>query len=459
MSPLSDEYIRSLEPETLRYDVTIFDDFVISVLPNGIKTWAFLYDYEGRKRRKTLGVYPDMTYEQAEDALDNVRGMIAKLGDDIKDSPVDEDTLTVEPPESAVAPPVIEAAAPRPEQQRPAVLAPRRRYRHHRATSSGVPRGWIKPFALGLAAVIAIGAAVVVIPRLNLFDSDSNASKPAPLPSATPERAAPKPIILDDKQPADESKDADKIEPEPTVSAPTATPQRGAPKPIILDDNPLADELKAASTPEPEAAEPAAQLDEPVSETAAPVTLPNPLVAEPAPQPVALEPIPTPPEQIALAPARDPPQEIADAAPEPATLDTTDTSTIAPAAAAPTNPTPIETVATAANGDVTRAIVTSNVRDLEPVDNLGEDISLNNAGFQTVFYFTELRNFSAGQIVHRWTYNGRVIADVPLRVDGGWRWRTYSSKDLLPGMTGDWSVAVIDADGRTLGERQFRFDR
>ena len=105
MSPLSDEYLRSLEPETMRYDVTIFDDFVLSVLPNGLKTWAFLYEHEGRTRRKTLGVYPDMNYETAEDALDHAREMILKLGDDIKDSPVEPDTPRVEVPPEAILPP------------------------------------------------------------------------------------------------------------------------------------------------------------------------------------------------------------------------------------------------------------------------------------------------------------------------------------------------------------------
>ena len=423
MSPLSDEYIRSLEPETLRYDVTIFDDFVISVLPNGIKTWAFLYDYEGRKRRKTLGVYPDMAYAQAEDALDNVRGMITKLGDDIKDSPVEENIHTVEPPDSAIAQP-LSVVPPPPRVQRPAVLAPRRRYRQHRPKIAGVPRGWLKPFGLGIAAVIALAAAVVVIPRLGLFDGDSTTSNATSRPSTNPERAAPKPIVLDQKTPDEVPTSAPKPSPEPVADARLGEP-----------------------------------LDRGTASAAAQDSQSEPIVTQPPPPVVTL---PVTPETIEMAetPARDPPDEIVAAAPPPAAPVAVDPSPTE-ATSAPTSPepTPPSTLATAANGDVTRAIVTSNVRDLEPVDDLGEDISLNDAGFQTVFYFTELRNFTAGEIVHRWTYNGRIIADVPLRVDGGWRWRTYSSKDLLPGMTGDWSVSVIDADGRKLGERLFRFER
>ena len=429
MSPLSDEYLRSLEPESLRYDVTIFDDFVISVLPNGIKTWAFLYEYDGRTRRKTLGVYPDMSYEQAEDALDNARDMILKLGDDIKDSPVEPDTRQVEvpaeikfeePPPDPVLPsvPVAEpaptpepapepviATRPAPPESRPAVLASRRRKRYHtRPYKRG--RSGKRYFALGVLCVLALGAAVILLPRLGGGGTTTSA---APAEQDTSGRAAPAPIVVEN-------------EPEPRPEN-----GRAAPAPIILDETPAP--AAVAQTP-------------PAQAVPVPVPQPEPIVEAPpiSQAPPAPEPEPEPP-------VSETPQRVAAIA-QPET----------PTASAPNPSAPIETDATATGGQVTRSVVTSDVADLEPVDNLGPNIALNDGGFQTVFYFTELRNFTAGQIVHRWVYNGRVIADVPLRVDGGWRWRTYSSKDLLPGMTGEWSVSVIDGDGRELGRQEFRFD-
>jgi hypothetical protein len=219
--------------------------------------------------------------------------------------------------------------------------------------------------------------------------------------------AAPAPIVVEN-------------EPEPR-------PQNGraAPAPIILDETPAP--AAVAQTP-------------PAQAVPVPVPQPEPIVEAP---PISQAPPAPEPEP----PVSETPQRVAAIA-QPET----------PTASAPNPSAPIETDATATGGQVTRSVVTSDVADLEPVDNLGPNIALNDGGFQTVFYFTELRNFTAGQIVHRWVYNGRVIADVPLRVDGGWRWRTYSSKDLLPGMTGEWSVSVIDGDGRELGRQEFRFD-
>ncbi|MFK7885704.1 MAG: DUF2914 domain-containing protein [Gammaproteobacteria bacterium] len=424
MSPLSDEYLSSLEPETLRYDVTIFDDFVISVLPNGIKTWAFLYDYEGRKRRKTLGVYPDMSYEEAEDALDNSRAMILKLGDDIKDSPVEPDVRTVEiPKEAMVATP---PPAPPPE-LRPAVLATRTRKRYHTRPHK-MGGGGKRYFALGLLCVLALGAAIVILPRLG---GGGTATSAAPAEEKIPGRAQPKPIVIES-------------EPEPAKPR----PGRMAPKPIILDDTP-APAPPPVTTPSPVESEPLAATEVLPAEPVRTVSAPADPLPTPEPEPIQAQ----EPEPVVVAAAPTPP---ASAEPERVAAVSAPSE---PAITAPVTTTPVETEATSTGGNVTRSIVTSDVADLEPVDNLGANITLTNGGYQTVFYFTELRNFTAGNIVHRWTYNGRVIADVPLRVNGGWRWRTYSSKDLLPGMTGDWSVSVVDGDGRVLGEQKFRFDR
>lgn len=417
MSPLSDEYLRSLQPESMRYDVTIFDDFVLSVLPNGLKTWAFLYEHEGRTRRKTLGVYPDMDYAAAEDALDHARAMILKLGDDIKDSPVEPDTPRVEVPPEAILPP---PAAPPPI--RPAVLASRGQRRSHSSgpsytitTRRGVSPKLLRIGGAAVAAVVLLGLAIVVLPRLGFLGGNTDASPSASGPAAEETR-----------------------------------PGRDAPRPISVDP-PSSTAAAPAETPAPEPAEPQARsVADPVADPGIqPPVAPAPV--EPAPEPVTQTPVaaisqPEPEPELPAVPAGTDSTSQAPAAPSP--TDTDDAIRVTP----PDN-------ATSAGGEVTRAIVTSGVENIEPVDDLGQDIALEGGGYRTVFYFTELRGFTAGNIVHRWTYNGRVIADVPLKVGGGWRWRTYSSKDLLPGMVGEWEVSVIDADGRVLGQQRFYYNR
>ena len=105
-----------------------------------------------------------------------------------------------------------------------------------------------------------------------------------------------------------------------------------------------------------------------------------------------------------------------------------------------------------------RSRLTSGVQDLEPIDTLGPEISYKNSGFTRVFYFTELREFSDGTVVHRWSLNGEPQEEVVLNVRKSWRWRTYSNKDITPGLNGEWKVETIDATGKVLDAETFIYD-
>ena len=104
-------------------------------------------------------------------------------------------------------------------------------------------------------------------------------------------------------------------------------------------------------------------------------------------------------------------------------------------------------------GRVARAIFTSAIVDREPVDNL----TSVPGDTQRVFFFSDLREL-AGQIVtHRWEYNGKVMAEVTFKVGEGVRWRVYSSKNLLPEWTGQWTVVVSNESGQPLNTSMFEY--
>ena len=63
-----------------------------------------------------------------------------------------------------------------------------------------------------------------------------------------------------------------------------------------------------------------------------------------------------------------------------------------------------------------------------------------------MFYFTELKGFEDQVVMHRWSFNGNVMAEVSFNV-GGPRWRVYSSKRFQPEWDGDWIVEVVDQAG------------
>jgi len=101
---------------------------------------------------------------------------------------------------------------------------------------------------------------------------------------------------------------------------------------------------------------------------------------------------------------------------------------------------------------VARAFFTTQVTDREPVDQIS---TLTN-DVRTVFFFTEITNMSGARVKHRWLYNGETRAEVSFDI-GGARWRVWSSKNLLPGWTGQWTVQVVDENGTVLAEKQLNY--
>jgi hypothetical protein len=73
-----------------------------------------------------------------------------------------------------------------------------------------------------------------------------------------------------------------------------------------------------------------------------------------------------------------------------------------------------------------------------------------------VFFFSELVGFEGQTVTHTWQYAGETFGEVPFQV-GGQRWRVYSSKRLLPGWIGTWTVILSDASGRELGRYQLDY--
>ena len=80
------------------------------------------------------------------------------------------------------------------------------------------------------------------------------------------------------------------------------------------------------------------------------------------------------------------------------------------------------------------------------------------AGHAVVYCYSRITGAVAPlEITHVWYRGGRVMARVPLAVRSG-NWRTWSSKTMLPGWTGDWQVKVLDPDGAVLASRDFRIE-
>ncbi len=104
-------------------------------------------------------------------------------------------------------------------------------------------------------------------------------------------------------------------------------------------------------------------------------------------------------------------------------------------------------------GSVVRSAFTREIDEREPTENLK---NLTNESGQVKF-FTELRDMSGQTAIHRWEYEGKVVAEVEFNVKGP-RWRVWSSKKLIPQWTGDWKVSVINGAGEVISEKNMSYD-
>jgi hypothetical protein len=97
-----------------------------------------------------------------------------------------------------------------------------------------------------------------------------------------------------------------------------------------------------------------------------------------------------------------------------------------------------------AAADVVRSHFTRGITDREPVDHL-----TTASNITPLYFFTELVDMTGTEVMHRWRFEGQIMADVRFQVEGP-RWRVYSSKELLPEWNGLWTVQVLDQDGNVL---------
>ncbi len=104
-------------------------------------------------------------------------------------------------------------------------------------------------------------------------------------------------------------------------------------------------------------------------------------------------------------------------------------------------------------GEVSRAIFTIGVDNREPVIMVD---SIDSGSYQSISFFTELKELEGHNVTHPWTYNDEVMFEKTFEVKGA-RWRVWTSKTLLPSWTGTWTVKVLDTDRTELTSKSFEY--
>jgi hypothetical protein len=90
---------------------------------------------------------------------------------------------------------------------------------------------------------------------------------------------------------------------------------------------------------------------------------------------------------------------------------------------------------------VARAAIATGLNGYEPInpgDSFPPDV-------KRVYCLSQIKGArDSMQIEHRWYWNDRLIASVPLAIKSI-NWNTYSIKTILPDMTGEWRVSIVNS--------------
>lgn len=104
---------------------------------------------------------------------------------------------------------------------------------------------------------------------------------------------------------------------------------------------------------------------------------------------------------------------------------------------------------------VSRSVLTLNVVNKEPTDDIGESIVVPKESVGKVFYFTEIINMSGKALFHRWEWNGQLEFEKKLFISSN-KWRAATSKKISPKKPGIWKVSLIDDIGREVDYKQVK---
>ncbi|EDW2055309.1 tyrosine-type recombinase/integrase [Salmonella enterica subsp. enterica] len=75
---LSDIAVRKAKATGKAYTLSDVDGLALAVSPNGGKSWHFRYQWQGRQKRMSLGIYPEVSLRDARVLRDEARALLAK---------------------------------------------------------------------------------------------------------------------------------------------------------------------------------------------------------------------------------------------------------------------------------------------------------------------------------------------------------------------------------------------
>lgn len=106
---------------------------------------------------------------------------------------------------------------------------------------------------------------------------------------------------------------------------------------------------------------------------------------------------------------------------------------------------------------VSTLLLTSQLKDKNPTDQLDARITINGKELVKVYAYSELTNLKGERVFHDWYRGEKRVARVPVGVYLD-EMRASSSKYIDQNMAGDWHMEITRANGEQLGRLDFRVE-
>ncbi|MCX7082181.1 MAG: DUF2914 domain-containing protein [Methylococcales bacterium] len=104
---------------------------------------------------------------------------------------------------------------------------------------------------------------------------------------------------------------------------------------------------------------------------------------------------------------------------------------------------------------ITRALLTLNIKNNEPVTELNLPLALPTNKTVPVYYFVEVADMKDRVIFHEWWLGNKLINRKKITISNNDKWRTVSHQLVAFAAKNNWTVKVVDENGHLIIEKRF----
>lgn len=73
VTTFTDKTIKNLKPQEKKYTKSEGNGFTIRVMPSGVKSWLYLFNFDGNRLEMNFGIYPDVSLETARQKFEDAK--------------------------------------------------------------------------------------------------------------------------------------------------------------------------------------------------------------------------------------------------------------------------------------------------------------------------------------------------------------------------------------------------